>query len=203
MSSDHYFSQEPKSDYQPKQIELNVAGEVFQVTTASGTFSPLRLDVGTEVLLDHLELAPQDGNILDLGCGWGPIALNLAKNSPKAKIWAVDVNSRSLELTDLNAKTLGITNIQTETPDDVPADVRFSGIWSNPPIRVGKKELHALLLNWLPRLEKNGSAYLVVQKNLGSDSLQKWLTETLTGGYDVSRLTSVKTYRIIRVLKTT
>ena len=203
MSSDHYFSQEPKSDYQPKQIELNVAGEVFQVTTASGTFSPLRLDVGTAVLLDHLELAPQDGNILDLGCGWGPIALNLAKNSPKAKIWAVDVNSRSLELTDLNAKTLGITNIQTETPDDVPADVRFSGIWSNPPIRVGKKELHALLLNWLPRLEKNGSAYLVVQKNLGSDSLQKWLTETLTGGYDVSRLTSVKTYRIIRVLKTT
>jgi 16S rRNA (guanine1207-N2)-methyltransferase len=203
MSSDHYFSQEPKSDYQPKQIELNVAGEVFQVTTASGTFSPLRLDVGTAVLLDHLELAPQDGNILDLGCGWGPIALNLAKNSPKAKIWAVDVNSRSLELTDLNAKTLGITNIQTETPDDVPADVRFSGIWSNPPIRVGKKELHALLLNWLPRLEKNGSAYLVVQKNLGSDSLQKWLTETLTGGYEVSRLTSVKTYRIIRVLKTT
>ena len=203
MSSDHYFSQEPKSDYQPKQIELNVAGEVFQVTTASGTFSPLRLDVGTEVLLDHLELAPQDGNILDLGCGWGPIALNLAKNSPKAKIWAVDVNSRSLELTDLNAKTLGITNIQTETPDDVPADVRFSGIWSNPPIRVGKKELHALLLNWLPRLEKNGSAYLVVQKNLGSDSLQKWLTEALTGGYEVSRLTSVKTYRIIRVLKTT
>ena len=203
MSSDHYFSQEPKSDYQPKQIELNVAGEVFQVTTASGTFSPLRLDVGTSVLLDHLELAPQDGNILDLGCGWGPIALNLAKNSPKAKIWAVDVNSRSLELTDLNAKTLGITNIQTETPDDVPADVRFSGIWSNPPIRVGKKELHALLLNWLPRLEKNGSAYLVVQKNLGSDSLQKWLTEALTGGYEVSRLTSVKTYRIIRVLKTT
>ena len=203
MSSDHYFSQEPKSDYQPKQIELNVAGEVFQVTTASGTFSPLRLDVGTEVLLDHLELAPQDGNILDLGCGWGPIALNLAKNSPKAKIWAVDVNSRSLVLTDLNAKTLGITNIQTETPDDVPADVRFSGIWSNPPIRVGKKELHALLLNWLPRLEKNGSAYLVVQKNLGSDSLQKWLTEALTGGYEVSRLTSVKTYRIIRVLKTT
>ena len=203
MSSDHYFSQEPKSDYQPKQIELNVAGEVFQVTTASGTFSPLRLDVGTSVLLDHLELAPQDGNILDLGCGWGPIALNLAKNSPKAKIWAVDVNSRSLELTNLNAKTLGITNIQTETPDDVPADVRFSGIWSNPPIRVGKKELHALLLNWLPRLEKNGSAYLVVQKNLGSDSLQKWLTEALTGGYEVSRLTSVKTYRIIRVLKTT
>jgi len=202
MSSDHYFSQEPKSEYQPKQIELDVAGEVFQVSTASGTFSPLRLDFGTSVLIDHLELAPKDGNILDLGCGWGPIALNLAKHSPKAKVWAVDVNSRSLELTAENAKTLGLSNIQTATPESVEPDIKFSGIWSNPPIRIGKKELHGLLLTWLPRLEKGGSAYLVVQKNLGSDSLQKWLTENLIEGYEVSRLTSIKTYRIIKVLRT-
>jgi 16S rRNA G1207 methylase RsmC len=199
MSSDHYFSQEPKSNYQAKQIELNVAGEVFKVSTASGTFSPLRLDVGTSVLIDHLELAPRDGNILDLGCGWGPIALNLAKHSPKATIWAVDVNNRSLELTAENAKTVGLSNIKTATPQSVSEDMKFSGIWSNPPIRIGKKELHELLLAWLPRLEKNASAYLVVQKNLGSDSLQKWLSETLIDGYEVSRLTSVKTYRIIKV----
>jgi 16S rRNA G1207 methylase RsmC len=202
MSSDHYFSQEPKSNYQPKEIELDIAGEVFKVSTASGTFSPLRLDVGTSVLIDHLELAPKDGNILDLGCGWGPIALNLAKNSPKAKVWAVDVNSRSLELTAANAKTVGLTNIQTATPDSTPKDIKFSGIWSNPPIRIGKMELHELLLSWLPRLENGASAYLVVQKNLGSDSLQKWLTETLVDGYEVSRLTSVKTYRILKVLRT-
>jgi 16S rRNA (guanine1207-N2)-methyltransferase len=202
MSSDHYFSQEPKSNYQPKQIELGVAGEVFKISTASGTFSPLRLDVGTEVLIDHLDLAPKEGNILDLGCGWGPIALNLAKHSPKAKVWAVDVNNRSLELTTENAKTLDLSNIQTATPESVPKDIKFSGIWSNPPIRIGKKQLHELLLSWLPRLEKNAAAYLVVQKNLGSDSLQKWLTETLVEGYEVSRLTSVKTYRIIKVLKT-
>jgi 16S rRNA G1207 methylase RsmC len=202
MSSDHYFSQEPKSNYQPKQIELDVAGEVFKVNTASGTFSPLRLDVGTSVLIDHLGLAPKDGNVLDLGCGWGPIALNLAKHSPKAKIWAVDVNSRSLELTAENAKILGLTNIQTVNPEMVPKEIMFSGIWSNPPIRIGKKELHELLLTWLPRLEKKASAYLVVQKNLGSDSLQKWLTETLVDGYEVSRLMSVKTYRIIKVLRT-
>jgi 16S rRNA G1207 methylase RsmC len=202
MSSDHYFSQEPKSDYQPKQIELDVAGEVFKVNTASGTFSPLRLDVGTSVLIDHLELAPKDGNILDLGCGWGPIALNLAKHSPSAMVWAVDVNSRSLELTAENAKIVGLENIQSATPDSVPKEMMFSGIWSNPPIRVGKKQLHELLLTWLPRLEKNASAYLVVQKNLGSDSLQKWLTETLVDGYGVSRLTSVKTYRILKILRT-
>jgi 16S rRNA G1207 methylase RsmC len=202
MSSDHYFSKEPKSEYQPKQIELDVAGEVFKVSTASGTFSPLRLDVGTSVLIDHLGLAPQEGNILDLGCGWGAIALNLAKHSPKAKVWAVDVNNRSLELTAENAKIVGLENIQTAIPESVPKELMFSGIWSNPPIRIGKKELHELLLGWLPRLEKGASAYLVVQKNLGSDSLQKWLTETLTDGYEVSRLTSVKTYRIIKVLRT-
>jgi len=202
MSSDHYFSQEPKSNYQLKQIELKIAGEVFKVSTASGTFSPLRLDVGTSVLIDQLELAPKDGNILDLGCGWGPIALNLAKHSPEAKVWAVDVNSRSLELTADNAKTVGLANIQTATPEAVPEDIKFSGIWSNPPIRIGKKELHELLLSWLPRLENGASAYLVVQKNLGSDSLQKWLAETLVDGYEVSRLTSVKTYRILKVLRT-
>jgi len=202
MSSDHYFSQEPKSEYQPKEIELDVAGEVYKVSTASGTFSPLRLDVGTSVLIDHLELAPKDGNILDLGCGWGPIALNLAKHSPKAKVWAVDVNNRSLELTAENAQIVGLQNIQAATPESVPKELMFSGIWSNPPIRIGKKELHELLLMWLPRLEKNASAYLVVQKNLGSDSLTKWLTETLVDGYEVTRLTSVKTYRIIKVLRT-
>ena len=97
--------------------------------------------------------------------------------------------------------TIGLTNIQTATPDSVPKDITFSGIWSNPPIRIGKKELHALLLSWLPRLEKGASAYLVVQKNLGSDSLQKWLAETLVDGYEVSRLTSVKTYRILKVFR--
>jgi 16S rRNA G1207 methylase RsmC len=202
MSSDHYFSQEPKSNYQPKQIELDIAGEVFKVNTASGTFSPLRLDVGTSVLIDYLDLAPKKGNILDLGCGWGPIALNLAKNSPDSKVWAVDINNRSLELTDMNAKALGLGNIHTATPNAVPKDIKFSGIWSNPPIRIGKKELHELLLTWLPRLENGSSAYLVVQKNLGSDSLQKWLTETLIDGYEVSRLTSIKTYRILQVLRT-
>jgi 16S rRNA G1207 methylase RsmC len=114
----------------------------------------------------------------------------------------VDVNNRSLELTAENAQIVGLQNIQTATPDSVPKELMFSGIWSNPPIRIGKKGLHELLLSWLPRLEKNASAYLVVQKNLGSDSLTKWLTETLVDGYEVSRLTSVKTYRILKVLRT-
>jgi 16S rRNA G1207 methylase RsmC len=139
--------------------------------------------------------------LLDLGCGWGPIALNLAKLRPNAKIWAVDVNTRSVELTSRNAKDLRLANITACLPEEVPENLTFSGIWSNPPIRIGKKELHELLLKWLPRLAVGAEAYLVVQKNLGSDSLQKWLTEELAGSYEVSRYTSIKTYRVIKVKK--
>ena len=201
MSEDHYFSQEPSSPLKPKTIQIPVAGEIVDVTTASGTFSPAQLDFGTEVLIEQMDLAPVSGNLLDLGCGWGPIALNLAKLRPNTKVWAVDVNTRSVELTQANAKNLGISNINAVVPDQVPADLRFSGIWSNPPIRIGKKELHELLLMWLPRLEAGGAAYLVVQKNLGSDSLQKWLTEELATGFEVSRYTSIKTYRVLKIKK--
>jgi 16S rRNA G1207 methylase RsmC len=201
MSEDHYFSKEPSSPLKSKTIQIPVAGGLVDVTTASGTFSPQQLDFGTEVLIEQMDFAPVSGNLLDLGCGWGPIALNLGQLRPNTKVWAVDVNTRSIELTQTNAKNLGISNITALLPEQVPADLRFSGIWSNPPIRVGKKELHNLLLMWLPRLETGGEAYLVVQKNLGSDSLQKWLTEELANGYEVSRYTSVKTYRVLKVKK--
>ena len=201
MSEDHYFSQEPGSALKPKSIIIPVAGEMVQVTSASGTFSPTQLDFGTEVLIDQMELAPESGDLLDLGCGWGPIALNLAKLRPNAKVWAVDVNTRSVELTAKNAKDLGLSNISAVVPEQVPENLVFSGIWSNPPIRIGKKQLHELLLQWLPRLAVGAEAYLVVQKNLGSDSLQKWLTQELAGNYEVSRFTSIKTYRVIKVKK--
>jgi 16S rRNA G1207 methylase RsmC len=199
MSEDHYFSQEPGSALKSKEILIPVAGQMVTVTTASGTFSPAQLDFGTEVLIEQMDLAPESGDILDLGCGWGPIALNLAKLRPGTKVWAVDVNTRSVELTAKNAKDLGLSNISAVVPDEVPENLLFRGIWSNPPIRIGKKELHELLLKWLPRLQVGAEAYLVVQKNLGSDSLQKWLTEELAGKFEVSRYTSIKTYRVIKV----
>ena len=201
MSEDHYFSQEPGSALKPKSIIIPVAGELVEVTSAAGTFSPQQLDFGTEVLIEQMDLAPDYGDLLDLGCGWGPIALNLAKLRPNTKIWAVDVNTRSVELTSRNARDLRLANITACLPEEVPENLTFSGIWSNPPIRIGKKELHELLLKWLPRLAVGAEAYLVVQKNLGSDSLQKWLTEELAGNYEVSRYTSIKTYRVIKVKK--
>jgi 16S rRNA G1207 methylase RsmC len=199
MSSEHYFSETPGSDYKPKEISVVINGHEVLVTTAGGVFSPDHIDQGTNVLLTHLDEAPAGGNILDIGCGWGPIALSLASASPKATIWAVDVNQRSLELTAANAKRLGLSNINCVTPEEVPADLEFSGIWSNPPIRVGKDVLHEILLTWLPRLQEHAEAYLVVQKNLGADSLHRWLEAELPENFSTVRVDTAKSFRVLRV----
>ena len=199
MSSEHYFSETPGSEFKPKTISVRIAGQTVEVLTAGGIFSPDRLDQGTSVLLEHLHEAPPSGNLLDIGCGWGPIALSLATQSPLATVWAVDVNERSMELTRLNAQRLGLGNIRVCRPDEIPADVRFDGIFSNPPIRVGKEVLHQILQDWLPRLEDGAEAYLVVQKNLGADSLHRWLEAEMPAGFSTIRVDTAKSFRVLRV----
>ena len=153
------------------------------------------------MLLRQAPEPPEEGTFLDLGCGWGPIALALGFASPKADIWALDVNERALELTRRNAELNGMGNIHAATADGIPAETTFDLIWSNPPIRVGKEVLHTLLMTWLPRLNAGGAAYLVVQKNLGSDSLIPWLDTQLGDGYEVSKYASSKGFRVIEVMK--
>lgn len=199
MASEHYFSETPGSDYKLKEIQVVIDGASVTVQTAGGIFSPDHIDQGTAVLLNHLDEAPPGGNVLDIGCGWGPIALSLAKRSPKALIWAVDVNERSLALTRANAQRLGIENIRVCKPEEVPTDLTFDGIWSNPPIRVGKDVLHGLMLHWLPRLNLDADAYLVIQKNLGADSLHRWLEAELPSNFSTIRVDSAKSFRVLRV----
>jgi 16S rRNA G1207 methylase RsmC len=199
MSDEHYFSQTPETKFIPKEIRVFLAGVEATVETAGGIFSPDHVDQGTAVLLAHLDRAPAGGNILDIGCGWGPIALALALKSPRATIWAIDVNDRSLELTKRNAARLGIKNIKVLRPEEVPRDISFSGIWSNPPIRVGKAELHSILLNWIPKLSPDAEAHLVIQKNLGADSLHRWLVAELPEEFSTIRIDTAKSFRVLRV----
>jgi 16S rRNA G1207 methylase RsmC len=199
MSEDHYFSQTPNTEFRPKEISVELDGRKVSVTTASSIFSPDRLDAGTAVLLEHIDEVPPSGELLDVGCGWGAISLAMAMHSPRATVWAIDVNDRSLELTRLNASKLGLTNIKVCRPEEVPAGMEFAGIWSNPPIRVGKDALHEILLTWLPRLEADAEAYLVVQKNLGADSLHRWLEAELPSDFSTVRVDTAKAYRVLRV----
>ena len=123
---------------------------------------------------------PRAGRILDLGCGYGVIGLAIAVDrAGGAASTAVDVNERALSCSPTRTPaSLGVADRFLATaPDAVPQDATYDEIWSNPPIRIGKVALHELLLTWLPRLAPGGRAVLVVGKNLGADSLQRWLVE--------------------------
>ena len=201
MPANHYFSETPEGELVPREISVTLGGVKTTVVTAGGVFSPEHIDQGTQVLLAHIASAKPTGIFLDIGCGWGPIALALAIQSPKATIYAVDVNERCLELTKINAQKLGLNNIIACKPEDVPVDVLFDEVWSNPPIRVGKEMLHEILTYWLQRLNKASVARLVVQKNLGSDSLQKWLSKELPQDFETSRMDSAKSFRVLKVTR--
>ncbi|ALE91695.1 16S rRNA methyltransferase [Arthrobacter alpinus] len=206
QGADHYFTSQPSAPMKRRPLTVVLAGEKRQLQTAGGIFSPDGVDKGTTILLAEAPPPAVDGNLLDVGCGWGPVALTLALRSPAATVYAVDVNERSIGLTSENAKALGLANVRASTPDAVDPELRFETIWSNPPIRVGKEELHSILLMWLPRLAVGGNAYLVVQKNLGADSLQRWLALELAqrfpeAGFKVSRDSTNKAFRILRVTR--
>jgi 16S rRNA G1207 methylase RsmC len=195
VSAEHYFSADPRTPATPSQVTFDAAGRTFRLDAASGVFSAGRLDPGTAVLLRKAPLpdAATRGALLDLGCGYGPIACVLAACAPKATVFAIDVNARALELARANGAEYGVVAVP---PDDVPVGVTFREIWSNPPIRIGKAELHALLRRWLPRLEPDGRAWLVVAKHLGSDSLADWLREQ---GWHVDKHASQQGFRVLRV----
>lgn len=199
MSSDHYFSATPASADERRTITVELNGQKYQVQTASGTFSPTGLDKGTAVLLEHVP-APR-GTVLDIGCGWGPIAMTAALQNPDSKVYGVEINERSIDLARLNAQALRLENLSISDPDGIEDDLQFDTIWSNPPIRIGKDALHELLLKWLPRLAPGGEAWMVVQKNLGSDSLQKWLVGQLPTDWSITRETSSKGFRILKVTR--
>jgi 16S rRNA (guanine1207-N2)-methyltransferase len=195
--SEHYFAADPRSMEKRLPVDVVVWDRGLRLQSASGVFSAGRLDPGTAVLFRETQPPTRPGTYLDLGCGYGVIACALAAVVPDAEVWAVDVNERALSLCHDNADTLGVADrVHVATPERVPDDVVFDEIWSNPPIRIGKPALHALLSTWLARLTPGGRAVLVVGKNLGADSLQRWLVGQ---GFGCSRLGSAKGFRVLEV----
>lgn len=201
VTGDHYFTPQPASDAPPREVEFSVADRDYRLASAGGVFSASRLDPGTAVLLRKAELptTATTGDLLDLGCGFGPITCVLADLAPASTVWAVDVNARARELTAANAARVGAGDrVRVSAPDDVPAEIRFAQLWSNPPIRIGKDGLHDLLLRWLPRLAPDGVGWLVVARHLGGDSLHRWLTDQ---DWQVERHASQKGFRVLRVTR--
>jgi len=199
--SSQYFAEEPDTAHRPGLVHVVLPDVHLALATDSGVFSPGRLDPGTRLLLDVAPPPPASGDVLDLGCGYGALALVLASRAPASRVWAVDTNRRAIALCERNAGRAGIANVRCVavsgvSPDDDRLPDRYDLIWSNPPIRIGKPALHALLAGWLTRLAPGGVAYLVVQRNLGSDSLQRWLEKS---GWSAGRYAARAGYRVLEV----
>ena len=191
---EHYFSADPSVPFRRMPVTASVWGHSLSLDSGSGVFAQGRVDVGTAVLFRETS-APAGGRVLDLGCGYGVIGLAIAAAVPGAMVTGVDVNERAVLLANENAAALGVADRFTATiPPGVPAGATYDELWSNPPIRIGKAALHELLLTWLPRLVPGGRAVLVVGKNLGADSLQRWLGEQ---GYPTERIASAKGFRVL------
>jgi 16S rRNA (guanine1207-N2)-methyltransferase len=195
-AADHYFSRQPRAAHRPGGVRVILQDVYLELATDAGVFSPGRLDPGTRLLLDEAPGPPASGDLLDLGCGYGPIACVLAARSPGATVWAVDVNERALELCARNAAAAGLGNVRCAAPGEKSLPARFAGIWSNPPVRIGKEALHSLLSAWFGRLAPGGTAYLVIGRNLGADSLHRWLAGQ---GWPVTRLAARSGYRLLQV----
>ena len=194
--SGHYFDASPSSRSAPQEVRLDLPDLSVTLATDRGVFSPDRIDTGTKHLLLDGPTPAATGTLVDLGCGYGAIACALARRSPAATVWAVDVNERALDLCRANAERIGLGNLRTVASDAVPDDLVVDELWSNPPIRIGKAALHELLGSWLGRLSPAGRALLVVQKHLGADSLHRWLADE---GWSVERRSSRAGYRVLEV----
>ncbi len=192
----HYFSDTPSAAHRRRSVVLSLPDTHFELATDAGVFAADAVDRGTRTLLLEAPQPPQGSvDLADVGCGYGPIALTLARRSPAATVWAVEVNSRARDLCRSNAAAAGLAErVRVVAPEEVPASLRVAGFWSNPPIRIGKPALHELLAGWFDRLAPGGSAVLVVHKHLGADSLATWIERR---GLAVRRIVSRGGFRIL------
>ncbi|MDS1269156.1 methyltransferase [Lipingzhangella sp. LS1_29] len=204
----HYFDPDPQTGSEPRTVSLVLPDLYLPLRTDRAMFSADHVDLGTRILLETVPPPPRQGTLVDLGCGYGPIALTMASRAPQASVLGVDVNERAVELAGYNAHQNHLYNVDFKVGSDPmlvddhldvqaeQAPAHIAALWSNPPIRIGKPALHHLLTTWLARLAPTASAHLVVQRNLGADTLHRWLE---TQSYPCTRIASRSGYRVLRV----
>jgi 16S rRNA (guanine1207-N2)-methyltransferase len=198
--TNHYYTNKPSAESNRQKWTFDLKGYNFTFTTDSGVFSKKEVDFGSRVLIEAFEVPSVEGSILDVGCGYGPIGLSLAKAFPDRQVDMVDINERAVELAKENAKNNQIENVSIFTSniyEKVTSD-NYAAILSNPPIRAGKKVVHEILEKAWSHLTQNGELWIVIQKKQGAPSAMEKLEELFE---EVEVVTKKKGYFIIRSKK--
>ena len=177
--SQHYYSKNPQTKSNPQEWTYTLRGEQFRFQTDAGVFSKGEVDFGSRLLVESFEASEADGPIADVGCGYGPIGMAVARAFPQTEIHMVDVNSRALELAKKNAEKNGITNVRIYESDGLASveEEGFSSILTNPPIRAGKETIFRFYEEAHEKLAAGGSLWVVIQKKQGAPSTQVKLEE--------------------------
>lgn len=175
--TDHYYTENPHSKIERKQISYTFHHKTYHFTTSTGVFSKERIDFGSRVLIEAFRLPSIDGDILDLGCGYGPVGILLGSRWPNRQFVMVDINERALSLARENAAANGVNNVEVVKSDGLEAleQRTFAAILTNPPIRQGKKMIYAFFEQARKALADGGELWIVMQKKQGAPSAVDYL----------------------------
>ncbi len=199
--SEHYYSKKPQTESKPRQWKFTLLGSTFLFETDTGVFSKSEVDFGSRVLIETFELPDVEGAILDVGCGYGPIGLSIAKKHPDRLICMMDINERAVALSRKNAQLNGIQNVRIFESDGLAAvdhELQVAAILTNPPIRAGKETIFKFYDGAFEQLVTGGELWVVIQKKQGAPSTLNHLEEKFA---EVDIVEKKKGYWIIRAKK--
>ncbi|KAB2329210.1 class I SAM-dependent methyltransferase [Cytobacillus depressus] len=198
--SEHYYSKTQSTESNPKYWSFTLKNHPFRFKTDNGVFSKNEVDFGSRLLIETFEHPAIEGNILDVGCGYGPIGLSIAKHMEDRLVHMVDVNSRALSLARENAELNQIKNVTIYESDRLEnvKDAKFAAILTNPPIRAGKKVVHDIFEQSYHKLQQDGDLWVVIQKKQGAPSAIEKLSELFS---EVETVEKKKGYYILRAKK--
>ncbi|HHT55822.1 MAG TPA: class I SAM-dependent methyltransferase [Acholeplasma sp.] len=195
----HYFTNDNDNDLKGKTFNIRIKNNNYTFQTSSGVFSKDYLDFGSKILIESVIIEENDAEILDLGCGYGPVGIVFAKENPIKNIMMIDINNKAVELAKINAKLNSVSNVKIINNDLLNnINKTFDVIITNPPIRAGKKTVFDLYEQSYNSLNNKGKLYVVIQKKQGAPSTFDKLTE-MFGKVEVVR--KVKGYWIIKANK--
>ena len=198
--TEHYYSNKPQTESKPRHFKFTLLGFEFKFETDAGVFSKSEVDFGSRVLIDAFEMPEVEGDVLDVGCGYGPIGLSIAKANPERFVHMMDINSRAVQLAEKNAAANGVQNVRIFESDGLQnvGDVNVAAILTNPPIRAGKETIFRFYDDSYKKLVKDGELWVVIQKKQGAPSTMSHLEEMFES---VDVVEKKKGYWIIRAKK--